>query len=334
MFGLRLLIVAGGVAVSTHVARAEAACFPVGILAGAFRGEADAELCCSHGGWPICWLDGGELSWERCCSHRGADRFDPQLIATRRAAHITALEDAAYPPVVVTRSPAGFVERSRRVSARFFARLLESHFGLVAEVGELTLVEVGVQRGRFGHSLLSALGLGSAPGPGRRQARRQRRRHGLPEDLQVAPLTPWAGGPGCLKERVRYVAVDAWKQQGADYNDTANAPSNVQVVNLRATIDLLAPFWSAVQIVQQPSLSAVRLFEPGSLHFVYIDARHDYASVLADLRAWWPLLRRGGVLAGDDLADGEVSEAVRRFAAETGSEASPVGFCDFFILRP
>ena len=34
--------------------------------------------------------------------------------------------------------------------------------------------------------------------------------------------------------------------------------------------------------------------------FVYLDARHDYKGVLADLNAFWPLLRRGGIMAGHD----------------------------------
>ena len=40
---------------------------------------------------------------------------------------------------------------------------------------------------------------------------------------------------------------------------------------------------------------------------MYLDARHDFCSVLEDMEAWRPKLRRGGVLAGDDAnarADG------------------------------
>jgi predicted O-methyltransferase YrrM len=33
---------------------------------------------------------------------------------------------------------------------------------------------------------------------------------------------------------------------------------------------------------------------------LHIDAGHDYQSVMADLKAWWPLLNDGGVLVGDD----------------------------------
>jgi len=33
---------------------------------------------------------------------------------------------------------------------------------------------------------------------------------------------------------------------------------------------------------------------------LHIDAGHDYLSVMADLKAWWPQLTPGGVLIGDD----------------------------------
>lgn len=33
---------------------------------------------------------------------------------------------------------------------------------------------------------------------------------------------------------------------------------------------------------------------------IHLDGAHDYASVLADLEAWWPLLQPGGILIGDD----------------------------------
>lgn len=34
---------------------------------------------------------------------------------------------------------------------------------------------------------------------------------------------------------------------------------------------------------------------------IYLDGGHDEDTVLADLRAYWPLLRSGGVMLGDDL---------------------------------
>jgi predicted O-methyltransferase YrrM len=36
------------------------------------------------------------------------------------------------------------------------------------------------------------------------------------------------------------------------------------------------------------------------LDALHIDGGHDYQAVIGDLRMWWPLLRTGGVLIGDD----------------------------------
>lgn len=54
-------------------------------------------------------------------------------------------------------------------------------------------------------------------------------------------------------------------------------------------------------------------------NLVYIDAAHDFESVMANLTEWWPIVAEGGMLAGhdwhDDSGDNEgVQLAVRAFA--------------------
>lgn len=44
------------------------------------------------------------------------------------------------------------------------------------------------------------------------------------------------------------------------------------------------------------SLKAAAEFQPTSLDFIYIDQEHAFAAVADDLRAWWPLVKTGGVL--------------------------------------
>jgi predicted O-methyltransferase YrrM len=76
-----------------------------------------------------------------------------------------------------------------------------------------------------------------------------------------------------------------------------------------------------VTLIVAPSVRAAGLFAPGSVDFAFIDAGHDYASVLSDLAAWWPRVRPGGALAGHDYGDPawpEVARAVHDFFRRTG----------------
>ena len=75
-----------------------------------------------------------------------------------------------------------------------------------------------------------------------------------------------------------------------------------------------------VTLIVAPSTRAARRFAPGSIDFAFIDAGHDYQSVLSDLAAWWPRVKPGGVLAGQDYADPgwpEVMRAVHDFFGRT-----------------
>lgn len=56
-----------------------------------------------------------------------------------------------------------------------------------------------------------------------------------------------------------------------------------------------------VQLLISDSVAAAQLFPDRSLAWVHIDARHDYASVSADIAAWAPKVREGGWLSGDDF---------------------------------
>lgn len=60
------------------------------------------------------------------------------------------------------------------------------------------------------------------------------------------------------------------------------------------------PVRDAIRPLRMTSLEAADRFPDGSLDFVFIDAAHDFDSVLADIRAWLPKVRPDGVLAGHD----------------------------------
>jgi predicted O-methyltransferase YrrM len=65
-----------------------------------------------------------------------------------------------------------------------------------------------------------------------------------------------------------------------------------------------------VKPIQCLSHEGAAHFANGSVDFVFIDADHSREAVLADIRAWLPKMRPGGVLAGHDYCRDDVSGAV------------------------
>lgn len=52
--------------------------------------------------------------------------------------------------------------------------------------------------------------------------------------------------------------------------------------------------------IKKPSVEAAKDFEDRSLDAVYIDAEHDEDSIRADVKAWRPKIKFGGILSGHD----------------------------------
>jgi len=75
----------------------------------------------------------------------------------------------------------------------------------------------------------------------------------------------------------------------------------------------LAPYQSRVQLIRKPSVEASVSFENESLDCIFIDGDHRYAAVIEDLTAWYPKLRKGGLILGDDYWMEEVERAVEHY---------------------
>lgn len=80
----------------------------------------------------------------------------------------------------------------------------------------------------------------------------------------------------------------------------------------------LAPY--KCKIIKDYSVEAAKQIKDGSLDFVYIDGAHDYDNVKADIAAWTPKVRIGGIVAGDDFYDfptgrGGVMQAATEYAS-------------------
>lgn len=146
-----------------------------------------------------------------------------------------------------------------------------------------------------------------------------------------------------------YLGIDSWKAWRAeDYPDTANLSTDEQLDRMAIAMESLSLFPGQAHLIRAESTHAARLFAPESVHVVYLDAMHSYAAVEEDLSAWWPIVRRCGLLAGHDyLLDVRgktvftVKPAVQEFAArrglvvlQTDDEDKASGYPTWLLFKP
>jgi hypothetical protein len=62
--------------------------------------------------------------------------------------------------------------------------------------------------------------------------------------------------------------------------------------------------------LRMDSVKAAKTFPDFSCSFVFIDACHEYKSVIKDIRAWLPKVKTGGIIAGHDYDFPGVNKAV------------------------
>ncbi len=68
-----------------------------------------------------------------------------------------------------------------------------------------------------------------------------------------------------------------------------------------------------VEVVRKFSADAAADIQDGSLDWVYVDGDHSYEFVKQDLELWWPKLKPGGCICGDDYQEGKYQVEVLKF---------------------
>ena len=101
--------------------------------------------------------------------------------------------------------------------------------------------------------------------------------------------------PSC----VEYVLVDLWSHQD-NYLDMYNEAHDT---HYRTAMSKLKPHSPKITICRNLTTTCAGRFRDAFFDYVYVDARHDYTGVSADLEAWWPKIRHGGILGGHDYVE-------------------------------
>lgn len=131
----------------------------------------------------------------------------------------------------------------------------------------------------------------------------------------------WKGGSAAFMgveiinsgKKINYDAIDCFeitKEFGTKTVDIYEEAKN----NLKELIDL-----KIVNLIKANSLDFCKNYENESIKFCFIDGSHDYKDVKADLIAWLPKVKKGGVLAGHDYTNGnhpDVKKAVDEILGE------------------
>lgn len=137
----------------------------------------------------------------------------------------------------------------------------------------------------------------------------------LPEDGQFVEVGTWRGKSlayllSQLSERGK--AVKVW---GVDHYEGSPEACNLQQMARLHDIYAecqknLEPIGYPFKLIREKSVGAAEQFADGSLDGIFIDGGHQYEDIVADLRAWMPKLKPGGILAGHDLQMAGVKRAL------------------------
>lgn len=113
---------------------------------------------------------------------------------------------------------------------------------------------------------------------------------------------------------ISLLCVDAWSGVGMSEWTLRHFDAEKEYNDLRKFFKENYP--GRVTLIRKKSKEASLDISEGYLDFVYIDASHDYESVIEDLEAWTPKVRIGGVVSGHDYSNArnkKVKRAVDAF---------------------
>jgi len=158
----------------------------------------------------------------------------------------------------------------------------------------------------------------------------------LPHGGKFVEIGSWMGQSAVvLCHRLQDIGKDAEITCVDTFQGEQNQPAHLEIVagmggstrwkfdeNIKA-----AGVADMISVIQSDSAAAASHFEDGSLDGVFIDAAHDYNSVVKDVAAWFPKVKPGGIFAGHDYPWHEVQKAVDEHAEANGYSVVSVDRC-------
>jgi hypothetical protein len=131
-------------------------------------------------------------------------------------------------------------------------------------------------------------------------------------------------------KRARIDCVDTW--DGGECPELRNRLSQIGDVFYEFNANVSrAGVGHMIRPVHKKSVEAASSYDDQTIDFIWIDAGHDYDHAAVDIRAWYPKLKIGGMIAGHDFAINHpvsrcgVIKAVLEFFEHKNLEIQPYG---------
>jgi len=112
-------------------------------------------------------------------------------------------------------------------------------------------------------------------------------------------------------KKIDFVCVDTWA--GSDEHQHFPEVKSGRLYDI--FIQNITPVKDYIKPLRMASVSASAQFPDETVDFVFIDGAHDFENVYADITAWYPKVKCGGVIAGHDYLVPKygVARAVEQF---------------------
>jgi predicted O-methyltransferase YrrM len=128
----------------------------------------------------------------------------------------------------------------------------------------------------------------------------------FPTGSHFVEVGTWKGTSACFMaveiinsgKDIRFDCVDTW-----DFVEVETISSELYKDLYNVFLKNIAPVCNQITPVREISWQAAELYADRSLDFVFIDASHNYESVSKDISAWFPKLKKTGIIAGHDYMD-------------------------------
>lgn len=134
-----------------------------------------------------------------------------------------------------------------------------------------------------------------------------------------------------LKNNSEVYAVDVWEKleigNGNEFPEHQLLAARYYMEQMRLNFENILDEleYSNTTVICESSLTAFSQFEDKSIDLIFIDGEHDKDHLYKELILWYPKLKEGGFLYGDDYNWDGLSDSIHRFAQENNLECHTDG---------